>query len=45
MLFKYFNGGAVLGIVAFDGGCIGVTAVDRNRLGDPVAANGFLQKA
>ena len=32
-------------VVALDGGFIGVTAVDGNRLGDPVAADGFLQKA
>jgi hypothetical protein len=34
----------VVGIVAFDSCFIGVTAVDCNRLGDPVAADGFLQK-
>jgi hypothetical protein len=32
-------------VVALDGGFIGVTAVDGHRLGDPVAADGFLQKA
>ena len=39
------DGGAVLLIVAFDGGFIGVTAVDGNLLGNPVAADSFLQKA
>ena len=36
---------AVFLIVALNGRCIGVTAVDGNRLRDPVAADGFLQKA
>src|SRR2546430_2175917 len=35
---------AVLLIVAFDGGFIGVTAVNRNLLGDSMTANGLLEK-
>jgi len=31
-------------VVAFDGGFIGVTAVNGNLLGETVAADGFLQK-
>src|SRR5436189_5926252 len=31
-------------IVAFDGGFIGVTAVNRNLLGDSMTANGLLEK-
>src|SRR5262249_38552497 len=36
--------GAVCLIVALDGGFIGVTAVDGDRLGETVAADGFFQK-
>ena len=32
-------------VVSLDGRFIGVTTIDGNRLGDPVAADGFLQKA
>src|SRR5262245_32154112 len=35
---------AVLLVIAFDGGFIGVTAVNRDRLGEPVAADRLLQK-
>src|SRR5262249_20645743 len=35
--------GAVRLIVALDGGCIGVTAVDGDRLGETVAADGFFR--
>ena len=38
------NGGAILLIVTFDGRFIGVTAVNRDRLGDAVAADGLFQK-
>jgi hypothetical protein len=41
----YDNAGAVLLVIAFDRGFIGVTAVNRDRLGEPVAANRLLQKA
>src|SRR5262249_43897658 len=36
--------GALCLIVALDGGFIGVTAVDGDRLGETVAADGFFQK-
>jgi len=36
--------GAVCLVVALDGGFIGVTAVDGDRLGETVAADGFFQK-
>src|SRR6266446_4621142 len=35
---------AVFRVVAFDGGFTGLTAVNRNLLGETVAADGFLQK-
>jgi hypothetical protein len=38
------DGGAVCLVVAFDGGFIGVTAVNRDRFGEPVAADRLLQK-
>ena len=38
------NAGAVLLVIAFDRAFIGVTAVNRDRLGDAVAADGLLQK-
>jgi hypothetical protein len=31
-------------VVAFDGGFIGVTAVNRDRLGDAIATDGLLEK-
>jgi len=39
------DGRPVLGVVAFDGGFIGVAAVNRDRFGDAVAADGLLQEA
>src|SRR5262249_19717778 len=39
------DGRAVLLVIAFDRGFIGVTAVNRDRLGEPVAADRLLQKA
>src|SRR5262245_14021186 len=38
------DGSPVLFIVTLDGGFIGVTAVNRDRLGDTVAANRLLQE-
>src|SRR5215831_3270536 len=38
------DGRAVLLIIAFDGGCIGLTAVNRDRFGEPVATDRLLQK-
>jgi hypothetical protein len=38
------NRGAMLLVVVLDRRFIGVTAVDGHRLGNPVAADGFLQK-
>src|SRR4030095_7859481 len=38
------DGGAVCLVVTFDGGCIGVTAVNRDRFGEPIAADPLLQK-
>ena len=35
---------AVLFVVALDGGFIGVTAVNRDRLGDAIAADGLLEE-
>jgi hypothetical protein len=38
------DGRAVLLVIAFDRGFIGVTAVNRDRVGEPVAADRLLQK-
>jgi hypothetical protein len=38
------DGRAVLLVVALDGRFIGVTAVNRNRLGDAMPADGLLEK-
>ena len=38
------DGGAVFLVVALDGGFIGVTAVNGDLLGNPMTADGFLQK-
>ena len=38
------DGRAVFLVIAFDGGFLGVTAIDGNRLGEPVAADRLLQK-
>jgi len=38
------DGGAVLCVVAFDGGFIGVTAVNGKRRRDAMPADGLLQK-
>ena len=37
--------GAVYLVVAFDGGVIGLAAIDGNRLGDAVSTDGLRQKA
>ena len=38
------DSGAMCLVVTLDGGCIGVTAVDGNRLEEPVAAARLLQE-
>jgi hypothetical protein len=38
------NGGAMRRVVALDGGFMGLTAINRNRLGDTVSTDRFGQK-
>ena len=39
------DGGAVLPVIALDGGCMRLAAIDGNRLRDPIPADRLLQKA